>query len=690
MLACLVLVALAGPQSSPQGDLLFADFEGADYGAWIAEGDAFGAGPAHGTLPGQMEVTGFRGRGLVNSFLHGDRATGRLLSPEFTITRGSVCFLVGGGGHPGATCMNLLVDGKVVRTVTGPNTEPGGSERLEAAGWDVRDLRGRVARIEIVDRATGGWGHVNVDEIVFTDRPPPRAPEKRKDVTRTIPLTQRFLHLPVRTGAHKHRMAVEVAGQVVREFEIELSPEPEWYAHLDVSAWLGKEATLRVDWLFEGDRALERVALADALWDVDHLHRESSRPRIHWSPPRGWTNDPNGLVWSNGEYHLFYQHNPYGWAWGNMHWGHAVSRDLVHWQDLPVAIAPRTFGDWVYSGSAVVAANDLLVAAFTSTGRGECLARSTDHGRTWSECEGNPVLRHEGRDPRLLWHAPTSRWVMAVYDEYEGKRTIAFHTSPDLRTWTFRSRIEGFYECPDLFELPVDGDPAKRKWVLTAASSEYRIGSFDGAVFTPETPLLPGHRGKGFYAAQTFSNEPQGRVVQIGWLQAETPGMPFNQAMSLPLVLSLRGTAAGPRLRWQPAPELAELRQTARSVARSVSGDATLLSAIGDAIEVRATLTPGSSRECGLDLGGIRVAWESERGELVVAGHRTPVALRDGKLALVVFTDRNAVEVFADDGLVYVPVVLPAGITRSATLTAFARGGEMQVACEIAELTGIW
>ena len=142
---------------------------------------------------------------------------------------------------------------------------------------------------------------------------------------------------------------------------------------------------------------------------------------------------------------------------------------------------------------------------------------------------------------------------MALYDEHDNKRWIAFHTSPDLQKWEFASRIDGFYECPDFFQLPVDGDASKMKWVLTAASSEYMVGSFDGKTFTPETPKLPGHRGKGFYAAQTFSNEPKGRVLRIGWLQTTTPNMPFNQGMSLPVERSLRQTPEGPRLAWQRA-----------------------------------------------------------------------------------------------------------------------------------------
>ena len=189
-----------------------------------------------------------------------------------------------------------------------------------------------------------------------------------------------------------------------------------------------------------------------------------------------------------------------------------------------------------------------LVAAYTSTGRGECIVFSNDRGRTWTEFSGNPVVRHEGRDPRLLWHGPTKRWVMAVYDELDGKRWIAFHTSPDLKQWKFESRIEGFYECPDLFELPVDGKRREKLWVLTAASSEYRLGTFDGRQFTPQTPMLPGHRGNAFYAAQTYSDIParDGRRIQIGWGRIATPGMPFNQMMTFPCELTLRSTARRP------------------------------------------------------------------------------------------------------------------------------------------------
>jgi fructan beta-fructosidase len=660
-----IIMASVSEARAQTPDIPIADFEADDYGKWTVEGTAFGPGPARGTLPGQMAVDGFMGRGLVNSFSGGDASTGAIRSPEFAISRKSIRFLIGGGGWADKTCINLIVDGKVVRTAVGPNTAPGGSERLEPGGWDVSELAGKTARLEIVDRATGGWGHINVDQIVLTDKDPPRI---LRDVTRVLTLEHRYLHFPVKTGAKKCRVALLVDGAVVSEFEIELAEDPGWWAHLDVGAWRGRAAVLRVDRPAEDSPALRRVTQADAIWDARQVYREPLRAQLHFSPRRGWNNDPNGMVYAQGEYHLYFQHNPYGWDWGNMHWGHAVSRDLVHWEELPIAIYPPRFGDWAFSGSAVVdrmdtssmkrGGNDLLAAAFTSTGRGECMVFSQDRGRTWTEFAGNPVVKHQGRDPRLLWHEPTKRWVMAVYDESDGRRWIAFYTSPDLKAWTFASRIEGFFECPDLFELPVDGDATRRKWVLTAASSEYMVGQFDGTAFRPETPKLPGHRGRGFYAAQTFVGDPRGRVIQIGWLQTNTPGMPFNQGMSLPLELSLRTTPDGPRLAWQPVAELTALRS--RRLA-GLSGtlnprpDA-LAGASGELIELRAAIEPGPSSILSLKVRGVAIEYDAARQELRVQDQRAPAPLRGGKQRLIVLADRTGLEVFASDGLTYVPM----------------------------------
>lgn len=200
---------------------LLAGFEGDSYGDWEASGEAFGDGPARGTLPGQMEVTGYRGQGLVNSFRGGDDTIGTLTSPPFTIERDHINFLIGGGGYSGETCVNLLIDGEVVRTATGPNREAGGRERLRWDSWDVSELAGQEARIRIVDQRQGGWGHINVDHIVFSDED---IKDRMPALRRTITVEKRYLHLPIDREAPRRRLRFTVDGRTQREFDIRLAP----------------------------------------------------------------------------------------------------------------------------------------------------------------------------------------------------------------------------------------------------------------------------------------------------------------------------------------------------------------------------------------------------------------------------------------------------------------------------------
>jgi sucrose-6-phosphate hydrolase SacC (GH32 family) len=705
--AGIVLVCAAAPVRADQPDIVYADFEGDTYGDWKTTGTAFGTGPARGTLPNQMPVSGYLGKGLVNSYLGGDGATGTLTSPLFRMERKYIAFRIGGGGFAGKTCMNLLIDGKVVRTATGPNTEPGGSEALEPAGWEVAEFVGRSARIEIVDAATGGWGHINVDHIVFTDRKPPMT---LINASRDMRITGRFLFLPVKTGAMRRQLTVTVAGRPERWFDIELADDaPDWWAALDVSAWKGQTISVRVGKLPGDSKGLAAVEQGDQMKDAAELYHEALRPQLHFSPRRGWTNDPNGLVFVNGQYHLFFQHNPYGWSWGNMHWGHAVSKDLVHWEERGEALYPDPLGP-MFSGSAVVDHGNTsgfgkdggapLVLIYTAAGNPtvQCLAYSTNDGRTFTKYSGNPVVRQitgGNRDPKVTWHEPSGRWVMALYVERAGKHTIHFLTSPNLNEWTVRSQIEGFFECPDLFELPLDGDAAKKKWVLTAASHEYMIGTFDGSRFTPETPKLPGHRGRGFYAAQTFSDIPprDGRRIQIGWLQAETPGMPFNQAMTVPLEVKLASTNAGPRLTWAPVKELEAVRgkKTESPALTLHPGDANPLADVaGELLDVIVGVEPLQASAVVIVVRGVPVVYDVARQELVVNGHRTTVPLRNGKLDLRILADRTAFEVFAGGGLTYVPMpVIPKAANRSVHVSVKGNAARFDTLTAY-ELKSIW
>ncbi len=281
------------------------------------------------------------------------------------------------------------------------------------------------------------------------------------------------------------------------------------------------------------------------------------------------------MVYAQGEWHLYYQHNPFGIKWGNMHWGHAVSQDLVHWTELPEALFQKSLHDMAWSGGGLVdsrnsagwktGTQDPLVVAFTSTGRGECLAYSLDRGRTLVEYPHNPIIAHRGRDPKIIWYEPGQHWVLILYEEplEEGVGSgghgtaasfgYAIYTSPNLNRWIRQSFIPGWYECPELFEIDVEGQPGVKKWVIygcvkNQADSAYVVGSFDGKTFTPEMQPIPAHAGPSFYAAQIFSHAPDPRHIMIGWLQgANYPGMPFSQGMTVPLELKLRRAQIHPR-----------------------------------------------------------------------------------------------------------------------------------------------
>ncbi len=695
---CLFAVLAAPAPAADRADVLVADFEGETYGDWKTTGTAFGAGPARGTLPGQMHVDGYQGKGLVSSFRGGDAATGTLTSPPFQVERKYLNFLVGGGKYPGKTCVNLLLDGKAVRTATGPNDRPGGSEHLDWHTWDVAEFAGRKVIIQIVDDHTGGWGHINVDHVVQSDRKLQAEPARRDLV-----VSGRYLHIPVATGAPQRRVRLEVGGKTLREFDVELADgAPSFWAFADVGGLKGNTVTLHADALPHGSKALDAVTQGDEIKGAAPLYAEKNRPQFHFTSRRGWLNDPNGLVYLKGEYHLFYQHNPYGWNWGNMHWGHAVSTDLVRWRELPIALYPRQHGDWAFSGSAVVDRDntaglkkgdeDTLVVAYTSTGRGECIAFSNDRGRTWAEIAGNPVVKHEGRDPRLLWHAPSKRWVMAVYDESQGKRWIVFHTSPDLKTWQFASRIEGYFECPDLFELPVEGRKGSAKWVLYAADGKYALGDFDGKTFRPDGGKHQVWYGN-FYAAQTFSDTPDGRRVQIGWGNGITfPGMPFNQQMTVACRLTLRDTDEGVRMFAEPVREVETLRGGKRAWSdKTVAPGENLLAGItGELFDVVADFEPAGAEAFGLTLRGVPVVYDVKKQELSCKDVRAPLKPEEGRIRLRILVDRGSVEVFGNGGRVALSVG-PIAPTHNRKLVTTVRGGSARVrSLEVHEMKSAW
>ncbi len=431
-------------------------------------------------------------------------------------------------------------------------------------------------------------------------------------------------------------------------------------------------------------------------------YREKYRPQFHFTARKGWLNDPNGLVFYKGEYHLFFQHNPFGTEWGNMTWGHAVSPDLVHWTQLENAITPDRMGT-VFSGSAVVdsentagfqkGAEKTLVAIYTAAGgtspesKGQpftqCIAYSTDRGRSWTKYSGNPVVPHiagENRDPKVVWHAPTRQWIMALFLDHNDFRFLA---SSDLKTWTklHDITVPGCGECPDFFEMDVEGEPGSKKWVWTAANDSYLVGSFDGRRFVPEVMTQPGHYGRSYYAVQTYSDLPAGRRVQVGWMnKSEYPGMPFNQQMSVPYELKLRRLAAGMKLCALPVKEIELLRGTPRNweALEVKPGDNPLAGLSGDLWDISAELEPVSAAEVGFKIRGTTVRYAVKDGCLSAGESCAPMSPQSGRIKLRILVDRTSIEIFGNDGEAVIPNwFLPKEEDRS--LELYSAGGTAKV-----------
>ncbi|MCM3789757.1 glycoside hydrolase family 32 protein [Domibacillus indicus] len=486
-------------------------------------------------------------------------------------------------------------------------------------------------------------------------------------------------------------------------------------------------------------------------------YTEPYRPQFHYSPESNWLNDPNGMVYYNGEYHLFYQYHPHGTTWGPMHWGHAVSSNLVSWEHLPVALEPDSIGA-IFSGSAVVDWQDTtgffdgesgLVAIFTHAGtypdsdrprQVQSIAYSKDNGRTWQLYEGNPVLSDESkldfRDPKVFWHTETNRWVMVLATG----QTISIYTSPDLKEWTFASEFgenqgfhEGVWECPDLFELPVDGDPSASKWVLLVSvgdhpdfaegsRTQYFIGEFNGTAFSNEnsegTTLWLDY-GRDNYAGVSWSDIPHSdsRRVYIGWMSNWkyanlTPSTKWRGAMTLPRTLSLASSKQGIRLVQSPVEELKALRSQSILLKENEVIDQTEavympeantyeLEAefhIGDVAVFGFSLCTSSTEKTivGYDVKSEQLFMDrTASGQIdfhegFAAKHQAVLSPKEGKIKLRIFVDWSSVEVFANDGEVAMTdLIFPDSDSR--TIEVFAGNGQVTlISLTVHPLKRIW
>ena len=710
---CLAILIFTSPACTriaecPAGDLiLIEDFESASFGQWTTEGNAFGKGSREDGMVGSLgnRVAASSGRSGV----------GTLTSPAFTIERNAIYLLVGAieiDGPPQETAIELLVDGDVVRSTT-----PSRYHAMFWESWDVTEFKGQKGRIRIVDKDSRRPAMIFVDHIIQSD-----VPAERPLLERTIKVTKPILNFPLKNGSARHYIELVVDGKQVRAMDVELATDDDidYWVVTDLSPWLGKELLMRTRQHPLGNaHILDRISVEDGIRDADNLYREALRPQFHFSSKRGWINDTNGLVYYDGEYHLYYQHNPYGWDHSrndyNKTWGHAVSTDLVHWMELAGVIHPDHLGT-IYSGSAVLDEHNStgfqtgkekpIVAVYTSAGGrspwsegktfSQSIAYSNDRGRTFTPYEGNPVLpniEYINRDPKTIWHEPTGKWVMVLH--FDG-RAMAFFTSDDLKTWAKQSEFESRYlvDCPELFQLAVDSDRDNKKWIIYGGPGAYYVGDFDGKQFTPETGITKYSRGNCFYASQTFSNVPEsdGRRIQMAWGVIPMEDMPFNQQLLFPVELTLHTTDEGLRMFAYPVKEIKSIhgKEHAWTDEQLKPGQNILSNVGGELFDIDARFEIGDADEFGFLINGFPVKYNIEKSELSCGRPKAKLKPIGAEIRLRILVDRVSIEVFANDGRVYMPV---RAITQpdERGLEIFTKGGNVKISSlTIHELKSIW
>jgi len=507
---------------------------------------------------------------------------------------------------------------------------------------------------------------------------------------REFAISRKHLNIPIDESGKLRRTDLLVDGKLIRRLNIKFADDGsgDHWMFYDVSEFKGMSLTFEVECLPEGSLGLSSITQNDTFKDAAQIYHESLRPSFHFTTRRGWINDPNGLVFFNGEYHLFYQHNPLSAGWENMHWGHAVSSDLFHWEELPIALSPGICpsGDpyTVYSGSAVVdwrntsgfqtGSEPAIVAIYTAAGSPyeQNAVYSNDRGRTWTQYAGNPVIPHivgENRDPKVTWDRASKLWVLVLYLD---KNDFGLFTSPDLKHWT---RLDGVInigndiECPDFFQINLDNCPNKPMWVFISGCGRYVTGSFDGRKFSYFGTGLTVEYGHSF-SDQTFSDIPgsDGRRIQISmfldrfgeWFHCEFPNMPFNHQMCIRCALSLRSTPDGPRLYKYPVKEIETLYDRSLSLKNLAvnPGENPLSGLAGDALDIDAEIEVGSASEIDFSFRGVMVKYVVAQSMLQCPAGCAPLAAVKGKVKLRLIVDRASVEVYGNDGQVAIASTL--------------------------------
>jgi fructan beta-fructosidase len=574
------LIACVWMARGAQPDITLADFE-QGYGDWQVKGEAFDH-PTARVVAGPP-LKGVQGKGLADSWDPDNEVlTGSLTSPAFIIQRRYVRFLMGGRGASRSS-LQLLIDDHLEFSASGL-----GNRELRLMTFDVSDFKGRNARMVINDN--GRWSHAAVDEIIQTDSFESKSLmfyplSQCVMVDKEMELTgMQYLVVPINNSAQSVTYDIEVDGKTAGDLTMRLAIDMpvDWWASYPLSEFSGNRLRLlsRKPSVFKTHTAAfhQLISLSEKPRDMENVYREAGRPQLLFTPKRGQNNDPNGLFYYDGTYHAFYQHNAVGLEGGNQSWGHATSSNLFHWTEQPVAIWKGL--NWqAFSGSGVVDKNndsglkqgreDPILLFYSQNSRSAtAVAYSIDAGKTFQQYAKNPLFltRHPfGHDPKVVWYEKEKKWVMIIHDLKEGAWGFDFYDSKNLLDWNYLSTSPGWWETPDLFPVPLDGDTNNLKWVVQECGHSYKIGNFNGREFVPETGKLMTFHGD-YLAPQTFNNAPDGRCLMVACLNSfayfkDDPAFPVLGGLSVPVDVTLRSAPEGMRLYLNPAKEIVQLIQ---------------------------------------------------------------------------------------------------------------------------------
>lgn len=528
---------------------------------------------------------------------------------------------------------------------------------------------------------------------------------------------RKYLLLPVQESHDDARINVLVDGRLDRTINVRLAKNRvDYYVPFDLTPYRGHKVVMNV--FTNQGRSSVREAADDACWNYisladtfDTVNREKYRPAYHHTPLYGWMNDPNGMFYKDGIWHLYYQYNPYGSKWQNLSWGHSTSTDLVHWNHHPVAIQPDGLG-MVFSGSCAIDRSstagygkNAVVGMYTSAdaSQTQSLVWSDDNGETFRTYAANPVLtlESEARDPNMFWDDDARQWVLVLAHALEHEMLI--FTSPDMKKWTLQSSFgkgigaqEGVWECPDLFRLPVEGS-GEEKWVMLCnlnpggpfggSATQYFIGEFDGKTFKADVdadgniPTKWMDFGKDHYATVSWSDAPGGRRTVIGWMSnwqyaAEVPTMQFRSANTLPREARLFKAADGQiYLSSEPSPELTALRGSLSLKVRKASvgrkSRTYVLPSANDgvceivfdvdarksgAVEIELSNSDGGKVVMMYDAVAHTLSFDRTKSGVVDFSQDFPAVTvaptfeTDNRISLRIFIDRSSIEVFGNNG----------------------------------------